>query len=112
MEDESKQTYALLLEYCLDGDLDKVIHEDNSSPLSWDDRHRYALGIASGLAYMHSEGVLHRDVSAATARHAFLFRIEVLSDRRLAVPLRFSISSSTVDASWYNGYIRPTPCTR
>jgi len=40
-----------------------------------------------------------REVSAAIARHAFLLRIDELSESLLAVPLRFSISSNTVLAS-------------
>jgi hypothetical protein len=49
------------------------------------------------LAHTHARGeVLNKDdreVSAAMARHAFLLRIDELSESLLAVPFRCSISS-------------------
>jgi len=47
----------------------------------------------------HIDTNTNLDVSAAIARHAFLFRIDELSDNLFAVPLRCSINSSTLLAS-------------
>eukprot|EP00746_Dinoflagellata_sp_MGD_P158763 gnl/MRDRNA2_/MRDRNA2_86552_c0_seq3.p1 gnl/MRDRNA2_/MRDRNA2_86552_c0~~gnl/MRDRNA2_/MRDRNA2_86552_c0_seq3.p1 ORF type:complete len:370 (+),score=55.27 gnl/MRDRNA2_/MRDRNA2_86552_c0_seq3:152-1111(+) len=52
-----------LLEYCAGGDLFKVLHE-SSVQLSLRTQSSIACEMASALAYIHSEGVMHRDVKS------------------------------------------------
>jgi serine/threonine protein kinase len=51
----------LVTEFCEGGDLAKRLADD-SHPLSWRDRVHFALDIARGLAHLHKNNVIHRDL--------------------------------------------------
>jgi serine/threonine-protein kinase TNNI3K len=52
-----------VFEYCSGGDLFKVLHE-SSVPVSTRSRVSIACDMASALAYIHGEGMMHRDVKS------------------------------------------------
>ena len=62
----TKAPALLLLEYCEMGSLDKhlLAEKDAESPLSMTVRLSYCVDIASGLGFLASRRVVHRDVAA------------------------------------------------
>jgi Ran GTPase-activating protein (RanGAP) involved in mRNA processing and transport/predicted Ser/Thr protein kinase len=57
-----KIPYCIVMEYMPQGSLYDVLH--STRPLDWGQRHKIAVDIACGLAYLHKEGILHRDLKS------------------------------------------------
>src|SRR5690349_11294377 len=53
---------CIVMEYCPNGSLYSVLHSDK--PLEWSIRVNIALGAAKGLAFLHEERILHRDIKS------------------------------------------------
>jgi serine/threonine protein kinase len=53
---------CLVMEYMPRGSLDKVLH--SPEPLEWTLRMRIAQDIASGVSFLHAEGIIHRDIKS------------------------------------------------
>jgi WD40 repeat protein/serine/threonine protein kinase len=54
--------YCLVMEYMPKGSLFEVLH--SQQPLTWHVRYQIATDMACGLAFLHREGILHRDVKS------------------------------------------------
>jgi serine/threonine protein kinase len=50
-----------VLEYANEGNLRKFL-EKNFTSLEWKDKIQMALDITSGLKFLHSKGIIHRDL--------------------------------------------------
>ena len=55
----------MVLQYADGGNLRDYL-KNPLSPLTWSDKYRIALEIAEGLLYLHSEGILHRDLVSSS----------------------------------------------
>ncbi len=53
---------CIVMEYCPNGSLFSVLH--SHQPLEWSIRVKIALGTAKGLAFLHEERILHRDIKS------------------------------------------------
>lgn len=84
--------YALILEYLPKGSLFDVLH-DSKEPLPWSFRWIIANDIARGVAYLHSQNILHRDLKSANVLLTADFHAKI-SDFGMA-KLKVETSSST-----------------
>ena len=53
----------LITEYVAGGTLQCLLHDD-AEPLPWEQRVSFAKDIASGMSYLHSRSVIHRDLNS------------------------------------------------
>src|SRR5690349_5045493 len=53
---------CIVMEYCPNGSLFSVLH--SNQPLEWSERTNIALGATKGLAFLHEERILHRDIKS------------------------------------------------
>ncbi|KAJ8747148.1 hypothetical protein K2173_001705 [Erythroxylum novogranatense] len=63
-----KGELLLVYDYMPNGSLDKYLHDQPKTTLTWNQRFRVIKGVASGLLYLHEEWeqvVIHRDVKAS-----------------------------------------------
>jgi serine/threonine protein kinase len=58
----SSPKYCLVMEFLPGGSLYQLLHNDK--PLDWSLRLQIAKDISRGIAFLHSEGILHRDVKS------------------------------------------------
>ena len=59
-----KEDYTyLVMEFCGGGDLEKEL-KTKGATIPWSKRWQWALEITEGLAYLHSQGIVHRDLKA------------------------------------------------
>lgn len=57
------QSIILIIEYCDGGSLQTVL-EDRSAEIPMTQKRQWMLGVAKGLAHLHSHNIVHRDVAA------------------------------------------------
>ncbi len=69
----------MLVEFCDGGSLERVILARDRS-LLWKDRNSIALDIAQGMAYVHSQGYMHRDLTSSVS-HLFAIMRERVGSR-------------------------------
>ncbi|PKY18540.1 kinase-like protein, partial [Rhizophagus irregularis] len=58
---KDSENYILVLEYANEGSLRKFL-EKNFTSLKWNDKIQMALDITNGLKFLHSKGIIHRDL--------------------------------------------------
>uniref|UniRef100_A0A1I7W7D3 Protein kinase domain-containing protein n=1 Tax=Heterorhabditis bacteriophora TaxID=37862 RepID=A0A1I7W7D3_HETBA len=78
----------LLVDYCNGGSLTKLIL-DRSKYFPWQQRVKYALDIATAMEYIHSQGIIHRDL---TSMNVLLHCISTTSEWGRAVVADFGLS--------------------
>lgn len=55
--------YSLVMEYAQKGSLYDLLHK-TTTPLTWAHCYHFSLQIANGLAFLHGQGILHRDLKS------------------------------------------------
>ncbi|XP_042487873.1 receptor protein-tyrosine kinase CEPR1-like [Macadamia integrifolia] len=106
----SSDLNLLVYEYMPNGNLWDALHRGRS-PLDWPTRHRIALGIAQGLAYLHHDlmpPIIHRDIKSTNILLSADYQAKV-ADFGIAKVLQArgsKDSTTTVIAGTY-GYLAP-----
>lgn len=54
----------LVTEFVAGGTLKRLLHDSNET-LPWEQRVSFAKDIASGMAYLHSKSIIHRDLNSS-----------------------------------------------
>ncbi|KAK1276588.1 L-type lectin-domain containing receptor kinase IX.1 [Acorus gramineus] len=104
----SNSRFLLVYELIPNGSLDSHLFGPKP-PLSWPDRHKIALGLASALLYLHEEWtrcVLHRDVKASNVMLDENFEAK-LGDFGLARLVEHDQNLQTTDVAGTRGYLAP-----
>jgi len=57
-----KPKYCLVMEYMPKGSLYSLLH--SSTPVDWNLRFKIVTEMACGLAFLHAENILHRDIKS------------------------------------------------
>ena len=63
-EYRKESDFYIIMEYAENGSLDKFIQDNKDKPHDWELNKRLILQIVKGLYYLHSEGVIHRDLKS------------------------------------------------
>lgn len=58
-----KKVY-ILLDYCSGGSLFELVHRTKEVEIEWAERIKFCKDIAEGMAYIHSFGLVHRDLKS------------------------------------------------
>ncbi|MED6166699.1 L-type lectin-domain containing receptor kinase IX.1, partial [Stylosanthes scabra] len=101
--------FLLVYEYMPNGSLDSHLFGNNRTPLSWNLRHKIALGLASAILYLHEEWeqcVLHRDIKPSNVMLDSSFNVK-LGDFGLAKLIDHELGSQTSALAGTIGYMAP-----
>ncbi|XP_020997536.1 L-type lectin-domain containing receptor kinase IX.1-like [Arachis duranensis] len=100
--------FLLVYEYMPNGSLDSHLF-GNRTPLSWNLRHKIALGLASAILYLHEEWeqcVIHRDIKPSNVMLDSSFNVK-LGDFGLAKLIDHELGSQTSALAGTIGYMAP-----
>lgn len=100
----------LVTEFIPGGTLKQLLHDPNES-LPWEQRVSFAKDIASGMAYLHSKSIIHRDLNSNNC----LVREDrsvVVADFGLARIMRANSPSRTIAAGLCCSGSTPSPTVR
>lgn len=100
--------FLLVYEFMPNGSLDSHLF-GKKSPLSWNVRHKIALGLASGLLYLHEEWqqcVVHRDIKSSNVMLDSNFNVK-LGDFGLAKLMDHELGPQTTGLAGTVGYMAP-----
>ncbi|KAI4317481.1 hypothetical protein L6164_025347 [Bauhinia variegata] len=103
-----KGEFLLVYELMPNGSLDSHLF-GKKSPLSWSSRYKIALGLASGLLYLHEEWeqcVIHRDIKSSNVMLDSNFNVK-LGDFGLAKLMDHEIGPQTTGLAGTLGYLAP-----
>ncbi|KAG0045217.1 hypothetical protein BGZ83_009528 [Gryganskiella cystojenkinii] len=91
----------IIMEYADGGTLEKAVPK-----LDWEDKKRIVAEIAEGLAYLHSEGIIHRDIKHTNILLTAQNTVK-LCDFGCAKLLAATLSASTCSPRGTRGWIAP-----
>lgn len=100
--------FLLVYEFMPNGSLDSHLF-GKKSPLPWNIRHKIALGLASGLLYLHEEWqqcVVHRDIKSSNVMLDSSFSVK-LGDFGLAKVMDHELGPQTTGLAGTIGYMAP-----
>ncbi|CAJ2636329.1 unnamed protein product [Trifolium pratense] len=103
-----KGEFLLVYEFMPNGSLDSHLF-GKRTPLSWSVRHKIALGLASGLLYLHEEWercVVHRDIKSSNVMLDSSFNVK-LGDFGLAKLMDHELGPQTTGLAGTFGYLAP-----
>jgi len=103
-----KGEFLLIYEFMPNGSLDSHLF-GKRTPLSWGARHKIALGLASGLLYLHEEWercVVHRDIKSSNVMLDSSFNVK-LGDFGLAKLMDHELGPQTTGLAGTFGYLAP-----
>ncbi|XP_054808946.1 L-type lectin-domain containing receptor kinase IX.1-like [Prosopis cineraria] len=100
--------FLLVYEFMPNGSLDAHL-SGKKPPLPWNVRHRIALGLASGILYLHEEWqqcVVHRDIKSSNIMLDSSFNVK-LGDFGLAKLMEHDLGPQTTGLAGTVGYMAP-----